>query len=217
MILAMRWAFFIIGLIFFSLGISITVKMQHLGLLSWDILNVALFEKIGLSIGSWSIIIGLILVCISWVLDKSYVKVGTFLNILLIGSFVDFFLWLDFLPEATHTWTDVVVIVSGVSIMGVAGGLYNAGGLGSGPRDGFMLSISEKLNMSISKVRIIIEIIVILIGLVLGGPVFVFTFILTFVQSPIFQYAYLGFKKVIHQMELREQYKKEHVTSTVVK
>lgn len=204
MILAIRWAFFMFGLVLFSLGISLTINMKHLGIQPWDVLNVALHNKFGLSIGTWSVMIGIVLVCISWVLDKSYVKIGTFLNIIIIGFFVDVFLWLDFLPKATHTWTDIVVITSGAALIGLAGGMYNAAGLGSGPRDGFMLSISDKLNVSISRVRITVEIIVLAIGFVLGGPVFLFTFLLTFIQSPIFQYFYLKFKKIIGQLEANQ-------------
>lgn len=217
MILMIRLTFFLIGLILFSLGISMTINMQYLGLQPWDILNVALYQKFGLSVGTWSIIVGMILVTISWFLDRTYVRIGTFLNIIIIGSFVDFFLWLDFLPKASHTWTDVVVMISGAALIGFAGGMYNSGGIGAGPRDGFMLSLSDKLNVSISKVRITIEILVVLIGLALGGPVFIFTFILTFVQSPIFQYSYHGFRKLISYIEFRYDTKKGHMPSTMAK
>ncbi|WP_368652693.1 YitT family protein [Ornithinibacillus sp. 4-3] len=201
MVFAVRFAFFIFGLILFSLGIAITVNMQHLGLQPWDVLSVALTNRFGLSFGTWSIIIGIILVCVAWILDRSYVKIGTFLNIIVIGLFVDLFLWLDFLPKETNIFIDSIVIIVGTSIVGFAGGLYNAAGLGSGPRDGFVLSIAEKLNRSISKVRIVIEITVVLIGFALGGPVFIFTFLLTFIQSPIFQYFYLKFREVIRRLD----------------
>src|SRR5699024_10255369 len=120
MILATRWAFFGFGLILFSLGIAMTVNMQHLGIQPWDVLSVGLTNKFGLSIGTWSIIIGMILVCISLVLDKSYVKIGTFLNIIVIGFFVDFFLWLDFLPQQSNLVVDIIVITTGAALIGVA-------------------------------------------------------------------------------------------------
>lgn len=197
----MRWSFFTIGLIIFSLGITLTINMQHLGIHPWDVLSVAFFNKIGLSIGSWNIIIGLFLIIVSWILDKSYIKVGTFLNALIIGSFVDLFLWLDFLPYASHQWSDVLFIIIGIIVMGVGGGMYNAGGVGAGPRDGFMLSIADKSGISIGRVRIITETFVLLVGLLLGGPVFIFTFIFTFIQSPIFQYSYLTFSRFVNGRE----------------
>src|SRR5690625_526199 len=196
-----RIGVFLFGLMIFSLGISITINVQHLGIHPWDVLNVALFDKVGLSIGSWNIIIGVLLICISLILDRTHVKIGTFLNAVIVGSFVDFYLWLDFLPKATHTWTDILIIVTGIVIMGVGGGVYNSAGVGSGPRDGFMLSISDRTGYSIGSVRIGTELIILVIGLLIGGPVFIFTVIFTFVQSPIFQHVYLKCIEYLKRLE----------------
>lgn len=200
------------GVIFFSFGISVTINVQYLGIHPWDVLNVGLFEKFGFTIGTWNIICGFTLIVVSWILDKSYIKLGTFLNAFLVGVFVDFFLWMDFLPQSSHSWTDGVMMVTGIVLMGIGGGVYNAARVGSGPRDGFMLSISDKLNAPIGRVRIITESSVLVIGLILGGPVFVFTFIFTFVQSPIFQFIFHRFNKLISQIEIGM--KEKHVPSS---
>lgn len=204
-----RWSFYILGLILFSFGISLTIKVQHLGIHPWDVLNVALYNKVGLSIGSWAIIFSILLIVISWILDKSYIKIGTFLNAILIGVFVDLFLWIDLLPDASFTWTDILVILSGIVVMGIGGGMYNAAGVGSGPRDGFMLSIADKLRVPIGRIRIITESVVLVIGFLLGGPVFLFTIIFTFIQSPLFQYSYLKLSNFIRRLEskyLKKEY-----------
>lgn len=203
MIRTIRWIFYMAGLLIFSYGITVALKLQYLGVHPWDVLNVALYEKLGLSIGSWAIIISLFLIVVSWILDKSYIKIGTFLNAILVGAFVDMFLWIDFLPNANHTWTDYVVMVLGIIVMGFGGGLYNSAEIGAGPRDGFMLSISDKLGKSVGLVRIIVESLVLVIGLLLGGPVFLFTFIFTFVQSPVFAFTLSKFKAIIVWIEKR--------------
>lgn len=208
MVLLLKWSLFMFGLIVFSFGISLTINFQHLGLHPWDVLNVGLYEKIGFSIGTWSILIGVLLIIVSYILDKSYIKLGTFLNAFIVGGFVDLFLWLDFLPNASQLWTDYIFIIIGIVTMGVGGGIYNAGGVGSGPRDGFMLSISDKLSIPISRVRIVTETSVLLLGLLLGGPVFVFTFVFTFIQSPIFQFVYTRLATFITQTEQRQKYEK---------
>ena len=184
-----RYGFFFIGLVCFGLGVAVSVKVKHLGLHPWDVLNVALFEHFGLSIGTWSIFIGLILIGISLIVSKKYVNIGTFLNALLIGPIMDFFLWIDVLPDASYNWTDYIVLLIGIILVGIGGGLYVSGGVGAGPRDGFMLSISERFRWSVSKARILVESIVLVIGFLLGGPVFWVTFIYTFILSPIFQFS----------------------------
>src|SRR5690606_10037123 len=101
----------------------------------------------------WSIIVGLLLIGISLLVSKKYVNIGTFLNALLIGPIMDFFLWIDILPNATHTWTDYIILLLGILLIGLGGGLYVSGGVGAGPRDGFMLSMSERTGWSVSRAR----------------------------------------------------------------
>jgi uncharacterized membrane protein YczE len=65
-----------------------------------------------------------------------------------------------------------------------------------------MLSLSEKTGFSISRVRIMMECFVLFIGLLIGGPVFIFTFVYTFIQSPIYQRSFhLCSKWINHLIE----------------
>ena len=196
-----RYTFFFIGLICFGLGVAFSVKVKYLGLHPWDVLNVALFEHFGFSIGTWSIIVGLVLIGISLLVSKKYVNIGTFLNALLIGPIMDLFLWLDILPDASNNWTDYLLLLLGISLTGLGGGLYVSGGVGAGPRDGFMLSISERFRLSVVKARIIVELIVLAIGFLLGGPVFWVTFVYTLILSPIFQFSLKFFTRLRAKLE----------------
>ncbi len=191
-----RYTFYFTGLVLFGLGVAVSVKVKYLGLHPWDVLNVALFDHFGFSIGTWSIVVGLLLIGVSLLVSKKYVNIGTFLNALLIGPIMDFFLWIDVLPDASNTWTDYLLLLLGIIIIGMGGGLYVSGGVGAGPRDGFMLSMSERTGLSVSKARILVESIVLVIGYLLGGPVFWVTFIYTFLLSPVFQFSLKFFQRV---------------------
>jgi uncharacterized membrane protein YczE len=68
-----------------------------------------------------------------------------------------------------------------------------------------MLTIADKTDASISKVRIITESGVLIIGFLLGGPVFIITFIFTFIQSPIFQAVYLRGRNLINRLDKRSR------------
>jgi uncharacterized membrane protein YczE len=172
------------------------VKVKYLGLHPWEVLHVALYQKFGLTIGTWSVIVGLLLVCVTWFVKRAYINIGTFGNALLVGPFMDFFLWLDFLPEASHTYLDYLMLACAIVIAGIAGGLYVAGGIGAGPRDGFMLAVSDRTKLSISRARIVVELVVMAIGFFLGGPVFIATFFYSLIQSPIFQVMLKFFRRV---------------------
>lgn len=191
-------SYFIIGLLIFSYGISLSIRVQYLGIHPWDVLNIALFEKIGLTIGTWNIIIGAAMIIGTLLLKGKYVRVGTIINGIMVGVLVDFFLYFNLIPPQTNLFFDIVLLLSAIVLMGIGGGLYSAAHLGTGPRDGFMLTISDRTGLSISSVRIICECCVLLIGLLLGGPVFIFTFIYTFIQSPIFQKSFLTFTSILN-------------------
>ncbi|RFU67041.1 YitT family protein [Bacillus sp. V59.32b] len=211
MYIFVKWVMFFGGLILFGLGNAIAVEVQFLGLHPWEVLNVALFERLGFTIGTWSVLCGFFLVMITLVMDRKYISLGTFLNALLIGPIMDFFLWTDMLPKATYTWIDYLIIFVGIILAGTGGGMYVASGAGAGPRDGFMLSISEKTGLSVSKARIIVESVVLVIGFILGGPVFVVSFLYTFIQSPIFQRSFHYFRSTLEGMR-----KKGTIMETVI-
>ncbi|MGE7762187.1 YczE/YyaS/YitT family protein [Peribacillus sp. NPDC097895] len=200
-----RYLFLFSGLILFGLGTAMAVEVKYLGLHPWDVLNVALYDQHGLTIGTWGIICGLLLMAVSFVADRRYINIGTVLNAMLIGPITDFFLWSDILPNASHTWMDYLILLAGIVLTGMGGGLYIAAGLGAGPRDGFMLSLSDKTRLSVSQARIIVESLVLIAGYFLGGPVFVMTFIYTFIQSPVFQYSLAFFRKLLQTAERKHK------------
>ncbi|MFD2246944.1 YczE/YyaS/YitT family protein [Pontibacter ruber] len=195
-----NYSFFFTGLMLFGLGNAIAVQVKYLGLHPWEVLNVAMFQKFGFSIGTWSTLIGLLFVALSWFMNRKYINIGTFLNALLIGPFTDLFLWLDFLPKATNTYLDYLNLACTMVIAGIAGGMYVAGGVGAGPRDGFMLSIAERTKLSVSRARILVELVVLAIGFTLGGPAAVASFFYTLIQSPIFQYTLKFFRNLRMQL-----------------
>jgi uncharacterized membrane protein YczE len=199
-----RYICLLTGLTLFALGNAIAVKVLYLGLHPWEVLNVALFENVGLTIGTWNVFLGLFLVIIVFYYDRNYINIGTFCNALLIGPIMDFFLWIDILPQATNSWVDYFILLTGIITTGTGGGLYIAAGFGAGPRDGFMLIISDKTGLSVSKARITVESFVLVIGYLLGGPVYIVTFIYTFIQSPVFQKSLHFFKRIMYVIEYKK-------------
>lgn len=199
-----RYAFFFLGLTLYALGNAFAVKVKYLGLHPWEVLSVALYERYGLTIGTWGVLCGLFLVMISLVTAHKYVNIGTFLNALLIGPIMDGFLWLDILPAATNHWPDYLILLCGIVVTGIGGGMYVAAGIGAGPRDGFMLSISDKTGLSVSRARIIIESLVLILGWILGGPVFIMTFIYTFILSPVFQKSLRFFTPLLREIGIQK-------------
>jgi uncharacterized protein len=206
-----QYLLFFLGLTLFGLGNAIAVKVKYIGLHPWEVLNVALYQHFGLTIGTWGVICGLFLIIISFFTARKYISIGTFLNALCIGPIMDFFLWLDILPEATNSWVDYLILLLAIVIAGIGGGMYVAAGLGAGPRDGFMLSISNKTKLSVSQARILVESFVLIIGFFLGGPVFIATFFYTLIQSPVFQKSYVIFNSLVDVLKNKNKQIREDV------
>ncbi|MFP3470881.1 hypothetical protein R0J90_12640, partial [Micrococcus sp. SIMBA_144] len=105
-------------------------------------------------------------------------QLGAFLNMLLLGLFIDFFLYI--LPDPVTLLSQGIVFIVGIVVLGYGIGLYVTSGLGAGPRDGIMLLIVEKTGWRIDWVRNGIEIAVLLFGWLLGGPVGIGSIVIAF-------------------------------------
>ncbi|WP_226668844.1 YczE/YyaS/YitT family protein [Metabacillus litoralis] len=191
----LRWSFFIVGILILALGISLTIKGEQLGIGPWDVFHYGLFIRIGLTIGSWSIIIGFLLLFITSVFNKTWPKIGAFINMLFLGIFIDFFNWL--LPTIESFAGAVLAFIVGVLCIGLGIGLYVSADFGAGPRDSVMLVIVEKTGWSIQWVRNGIEVLVFILGWILGGPVGLGTIIIAFGLGPILGFSIPRCKRVI--------------------
>jgi len=186
-ILLWRWIFFLAGLMVMSLGISMTIKGQRLGIAPWDVLHVGLYQNLGLTIGSWGIITGFIIILSTSAVMRQWPKIGTWINMVLIGLFIDLFNWL--LPDFSTLWGQVIIYVLGVIVLSYGVGIYVSPNMGAGPRDSLMLILVKKWGVSIKVVRTGIEITVAIIGWLLGGPVGVGTVLIALLSGQIIQIA----------------------------
>lgn len=181
-----RWVFYFAGLLVVSLGISMTIKGYRLGVGPWDVLHIGLYKNLGLTIGSWSIISGLVIIIVTAAFLKQWPKIGTWLNMLLLGIFIDIFNWL--IPDFETLGAQSVIFVLGNIVMAYGAGLYISPNIGAGPRDSLMLLVVDKFGMSIKTARTIIEVIVALLGWLLGGPIGVGTVVIALLLGQLVHY-----------------------------
>ncbi|MBB5174040.1 YczE/YyaS/YitT family protein [Texcoconibacillus texcoconensis] len=182
-----RWSFFTIGLIIMAFGITLTIKGEALGIGPWDVFHYGLSKQLGLTIGAWSIIAGFVLIFSTALAMKKWPQIGTLLNMLLVGVFIDIFNFI--LPNPDHIIVASLVFLAGVVILAYGIGIYVAPGLGAGPRDQLMLVITEKTGWSVKHVRNGIEVTVLIAGWLLGGPVGIGTIIIALLLGTLVQYA----------------------------
>ncbi len=85
-------------------------------------------------------------------------------------------------------WARVLLLGSGIVLNGIAGGLYIGSQLGPGPRDGLMTGFARRTGLSIRLVRTTIEVVVLSVGWLLGGPVGLGTVLYAVSIGPLVQF-----------------------------
>jgi uncharacterized membrane protein YczE len=155
-----------LGLLLYGFSASLLV-LARLGLDPWDVFHQGLARHSRLAIGTWSILVGLV-VLLLWIPLRQLPGIGTVANVVMIGGTMDVVLSLVHSPHSLF-WR-IVCLVAGVGLSGVATGAYIGAGLGPGPRDGLMTGFAAR-GHSIRVVRTAIEVTVLATGWLLGGTV----------------------------------------------
>ncbi|WRP06520.1 YitT family protein [Rossellomorea aquimaris] len=206
--LVLRWSFFFTGLLVLAFGISLTIKGKDLGIGPWDVFHYGLFKQLGLTIGTWSIIAGFVILFVTGIGTKSFPKVGAFINMLLIGIFIDIFNYV--LPDPQSLLAQSIVFAIGIVVIGYGIGLYVSADLGAGPRDSLMLLVVEKTGWKVQWVRNGMEIIVFFFGWLLGGPVGIGTVIIALGLGSIVGFSLPQSKKLLHFLLMRQMTKRNN-------
>ena len=162
----------------FILCASSTVFMlnSNLGLSPWDVFHQGISNVTGLTIGQANILSSVVVIIIGIVLSQR-IGIGTLFNIIMVGKFVDIINESNIIPVANNFFVGIVMMIIGMFVMGYGCYLYIGCELGCGPRDGVMVGLSSKLNKPIKLIRGSIEILVLIIGFILGGKVGIGTLI----------------------------------------
>lgn len=167
-----RWIIFFVGMIVMSLGIVLMIEAD-LGVAPWDVLHIGLTKQLGLTVGTWTIMVGFCIIALTSFLTKEWPQLGAFLNMVFVGVFIDIFR--IFIDTPATTLGQYVMLLVGVIVIGYGIGFYIAPKCGAGPRDSLMIAITEKSGWKVQYVRGIMEMIVLAVGWTLGGPVFIGT------------------------------------------
>lgn len=162
-----RWVQLFVGLFMYGIAISMMVRAA-VGLSPWDVLAQGISLLTGIQFGYVTIIVSGI-VLLLWIPIREPVGIGTALNAVLVGLWAD--VGLSWIPEQTDLWVRIPLFTGGLLLLAIATGMYIGARLGPGPRDGLMTGLHRKFGIKIWIVRTSLEVIVLVIGWVLGGNV----------------------------------------------
>ncbi len=172
-------------------GVAISLMLRaNLGLDPWSVLHEGVSGLTGLSFGRTTQLIGLGLIVFNFFVLRLRPGLGTALNMLLVGPWIDFFgaqSWMPTVAAGAWGW-GVVTFVAGVMLMGLAIGLYITAGFGAGPRDDLVLGSALRLRRSVRVTRGGLELMVLATGFLLGGAVGLGTVVFAVLIGPTMQF-----------------------------
>ncbi len=205
MLKPVRWNTFIsdflviqIGFALFGLSIAAMIR-SNLGTSPWAVLEVAFSKLTGITPGRMSIIVGFIVLLGALAL-REQIGWGTLSNILFIGLWEDTVLGM--IPSVENNLLlQAGMLLFAIFAMGIATAIYIGVDAGAGPRDSLMLAVHRTTNLSIRLGRAIIEITVVAVGWILGGPLGIGTVIFALLIGPCVQWAFKLFKVQTHKPE----------------
>ena len=198
-----RWNTFIpdfiriqIGFLLFGLAIALMIR-GNIGTSAWAVLEVALAKILHITPGTMTVIMGF-LVLSGALLMREKLGWGTLANILSIGPWED--MWLSIIPSIKENLTlQSGMLLLAIFLIGLASAIYIGVDAGAGPRDSMMLAIKRTTGISIRAARAIIEVTVVTIGWLLGGPAGVGTLVFAILVGPSVQWGFKIFKVQPHK------------------
>lgn len=176
-----RLAQLYVGLVLYGASMALMIRAS-LGLDPWDVLHQGLAERVPLSFGEVTIVVGA-LVLLAWIPLRQWPGFGTVSNVVVIGLAVD--ATLAALPAPDAMPFRIGFMLAGVGLNGVASAAYIGARLGPGPRDGLMTGLVRRTGRSVRLVRTSIEVTVLVAGWLLGGTVGVGTVVYAVAIGPL--------------------------------
>ncbi len=155
------------GLAIFGLGDSLLIQ-ANIGNAPWTVLAEGVTLKSNLSIGSATFFIS-VFVLLLWIPLRERPGFGTLSNIVLIALFIQ--IGTIIFPEVHSIPAGITYDLIGIALVGFGSALYITCGLGPGPRDGAMTGLHQRTGIRVGRVRMGIEVTVLIAGWSLGGTV----------------------------------------------
>ena len=157
----------LVGLYAFGTGEALIVQ-GGLGVSPWTVLAQGLSTILPVSIGMATFLVSA-LVLLLWIPLRERPGLGTIANAVVIAVALQVGVALIPTPDA---WpAQLALVLAGIAMIGLGSGLYLTTNLGPGPRDGWMTGIHRRTGWPVGRVRLGIELVVLVVGWLLGGTV----------------------------------------------
>ena len=139
-----------------------------------------------ISIGMASFLVALGMILFVLIYDRSQIHIGTIIYQVVYSGCVDLFA--NCHRYSSHMWINFMIMLVGVVLFAVGTGLYASASLGRGSYEAVTFALAEKNKWQVKIVRMISDILVVVIGVLLGGRFGMCTIVTVIISGPIIQF-----------------------------
>ena len=147
-----------------------------------------------ISIGMASLIVAIVMIVFAFFYDRSQIHIGTILYQIVYSLCVDVFA--NAHVYSTHLWVNALIMLLGVMLFAVGTGFYAAASLGRGSYEALTFSLAEKNGWQVKVVRMILDIVMVIAGVLLGGKFGICTIVTIIISGPVIQFTASKTKKL---------------------
>lgn len=147
-----------------------------------------------ISIGMASLIVAIVMIVFAFFYDRSQIHIGTILYQIVYSLCVDLFA--NAHVYSTHLWVNALIMLLGVMLFAVGTGFYAAASLGRGSYEALTFSLAEKNGWQVKVVRMILDIVMVIAGVLLGGKFGICTIVTIIISGPVIQFTASKTKKI---------------------
>lgn len=183
-----RFFYYVVGILILSLGIALTIKSQ-LGTSPFDALLVGLSTNVGFTVGSWEIIIAIILLLCNSLLIKKRPEYLGLVTAFITGAGID--LWLFVFAKLIIPKILVYQLIGfaiGMLFIGLGTAVYLHTSFAASPLDRLMLILRDLTKMNILMTKSLIYLFFLLMALIFDGPISIGTLLTVLLGGPILNY-----------------------------
>ncbi|MCD1024597.1 YczE/YyaS/YitT family protein [Enterococcus sp. SMC-9] len=179
----------LIGVAILALGAT-TLRMGKVGLDPYTSTNIALGGKLGLSLGVYQLMVNIIILVLIFIFEKKYIGIGTVINMVLAGFFIDFYteIFTSLNLVAHNILMQLLFLVIGILLFSFGASLYMGAELGNAPYDAIAPVIVDKTGAPYRVIRVIQDVTFSVVAFVFGGPIGIGTFISAFLTGPFISF-----------------------------
>ena len=145
------------------------------------------------SIGMASMIVAIVMIVFAFFYDRSQIHIGTILYQIVYSFCVDLFA--NAHVYSTHIWVNALIMLLGIVLFAIGTGFYAAASLGRGSYEALTFSLAEKNNWQVKIVRMVLDVVMVVTGVMLGGKFGICTIVTILISGPVIQFTAAKTKK----------------------